>query len=33
VAGVTGKKLSLLSFVCFGVVGVSAVDCAKQKRT
>lgn len=32
VAGVTGKKLSLLSFVCFGVVGVSAVDCVKQKR-
>lgn len=32
VAGVTGKKLSLLSFVCFGVVGVSPVDYMKQKR-
>lgn len=32
VAGVTGKKLSLVSFVCFGVVGISAVDCIKHKR-
>lgn len=32
VAGVTGKKLSLLSFVCFGVVGVSPVDYIKQKK-
>lgn len=32
VVAVTGKKLSLLSFVCFGVVGASPVDCIKQKR-
>lgn len=33
VAGITGKKLSLLSFVCFGVVGVSPVDYIKQGKT
>lgn len=30
VAGATGKKLSLLSFVCFGVVGASPVDYTKK---
>lgn len=29
VAGATGKKLSRLSLVCFGVVGASPVDCTK----
>lgn len=30
VAGATGKKLSRLSFVCFGVVGASPVNCTKR---
>lgn len=30
VAGATGKKLSRLSFGCFGVVGVSPVDCTEK---
>lgn len=30
VAGATGKKLSRVSLVCFGVVGASPVDCTKR---
>lgn len=31
-AGSTGKKLSLVSFGCFGVVGVSAEACTEHNR-
>lgn len=32
VAGATGKKVSLLSLVCFGVVGASPVNYVTQER-
>lgn len=32
VVGTAGKKLSLLSFICFGVVGISPVDYIEKRK-